>query len=398
MTLEVAARAAGPIPLDLSLRLEAGEMLALVGPSGSGKTTVLRTIAGLWRPSVARVAVGGQVWLDTAAGVDLAPHRRRVGVVFQAYGLFPHLTAAGNVAAAMTDLPGVRRRAEAGRLLDLVHLGGLGGRHPADLSGGQQQRVALARALARRPEVLMLDEPFSAVDRATRAALHAEIHALRAHLAMPVILVTHDMAEAEHLADRIAVIEAGRLVAEGSVAAVMSDPAALRVMGLREAGATITARIAAQEGDGLTRLDSAAGPLWLPRIDGPAGAAVGLRILAHEVILSRARPEGLSALNVLAARVVAIIPGEGPGAVVRLALGAGERGAQAGGPEVGGAGEEILARVTRRSVAALGLAPGVACHAIVKSMSVGRDRIDMVTGNAGAAGAADRQEGDRDDR
>lgn len=359
MTLNVMARAAGPIPLDVAFRVAPGELLALVGPSGSGKTTLLRTIAGLWRPEQARVAVDGAVWLDTETGVELAPHRRRVGMVFQSYALFPHMTAAQNVAAAIDHLPRADRRTEAVRLLNLVNLHDLWDRKPAQLSGGQQQRVALARALARRPAALLLDEPFSAVDRATRERLHGEILGLRRHLSMPVILVTHDMNEAQLLADRMLVIQDGSAVAEGATADVMSDPDALRAMGIREVAAMLPAQLAAQEEDGMTRLETAAGPIWLPRVDGPIGATVRVRILAHEVILSRARPEGLSAQNILAGTVTRIVPGAGPGVMVHVAVG----------------NHEILARITRRAADQTGLAPGQAVHAILKSMSVARGHV-----------------------
>jgi molybdate transport system ATP-binding protein len=361
MTLEVMAHATAPIPLDVSFQVAPGQLLALVGHSGSGKSTILRTIAGLWRPETARVAVGGTVWLDTATGIALPAYRRRVGIVFQSYALFPHMTAEGNLIAAMDHLPAAERRTEARRLLSLVHLDGLAERRPAELSGGQQQRVAVARALARRPATLLLDEPFSAVDRATRETLYREIAELRHLLDMPVVLVTHDVEEARLLADRMLVIEKGATVALGTTAEVMFDTAALRAMGLREAGAAILARIAAQEADGLTRLDTAAGPILLPRIDGAAGTAVRVQVMAHEVILSRQRPTGLSALNVLPATVVAVKPGEGPGVLVQLRLGSGD--------------ELILARVTRRSAEALSLAPGIACHAILKSMAVARDHV-----------------------
>jgi len=361
MALEVMARAEAPIPLDVSFRVQPGELMALVGHSGSGKSTLLRTIAGLWQPTEARVAVGGAVWLDTACGFALPPHRRRVGIVFQSYALFPHMTAAGNVMSALGHLPKGRRHAEAQRLLELVNLSGLESRRPAELSGGQQQRVALARALARNPDALLLDEPFSAVDRATRERLYREIRELRGVLNMPVVLVTHDMHEAELLADRMVVIEAGRVLKSGTTAEVMFDPAALRGMGLREAGAAVGATIAVQEADGLTRLDTGAGPLWLPRVEGSPGTAVRVRIMAHEVILSLEPPKGLSALNILPATVIAVTEGDGPGAFVRLRL----------GPDT------ILARVTRRSVQAMALTPGANCFAILKSMSVARDHIDV---------------------
>lgn len=355
MTLAVALQADAPIPLDLAFSVAPGELLALVGHSGSGKTTILRTIAGLWRPTSGRVAVDGETWLDTAAGLALPAHRRHVGVVFQNYALFPHMTAAANVAAAM-DTPD---RAEAARLLDLVNLHGLSDRKPAQLSGGQQQRVALARALARKPAALLLDEPFSAVDRATRERLHAEVLALRAHLKMPVVLVTHDMNEAQLLADRMVVIDRGRLVREGTTAAVMADPDALRALGLREVAALLPAIVAGAEEDGLTRLDTATGPLFLPGIDSPPGTRLRVRIMAHEVILSRDRPIGLSAQNILPCTVTAVRPGDGPGVMLHLAVGP----------------DEILARITRRAAAQLALQPGDAAHAVLKSMSVARDHI-----------------------
>lgn len=228
-TLEVMIRQDGPIPLDVSLTCATGEMLALVGPSGSGKTTTLRTIAGLYRPASGRVRAGATVWFDSAAGINLPPHQRRVGLVFQQHALFPHMTAAGNVMAAMGHRPKAERRAEALRFLELVHLHGLDGRYPAELSGGQQQRVALARALAREPDILLLDEPFSSVDRRVRRALHAQLRALRAAIAVPILLVTHDLDEAAGLADTMAVIDRGAIIQTGPPAEVLRHPASARV-------------------------------------------------------------------------------------------------------------------------------------------------------------------------
>jgi molybdate transport system ATP-binding protein len=355
MTLSVRLRAEGPIPLDVAFDVAPGELLALVGHSGSGKSTILRSIAGLWTPTEARVSAGGVVWVETAAGVNLPAHRRHLGIVFQSYALFPHMTAAQNVMAAM-ERPD---RGEAAKLLDLVNLEGLASRKPAELSGGQQQRVALARALARRPAVLLLDEPFSAVDRATRERLHAEIIALRGHLNMPVVLVTHDMNEAQLLADRMLVIDRGRVVREGTTAEVMADAGALRAMGIREVAALLPAVIVGAEEDGLTRLDTATGPIFLPGVRGTPGTRLRVRIMAHEVILARGRPEGLSAQNILPAVVTAIQQGEGPAVTVHLAMGE----------------TEILARITRRAAASMGLVPGERVHAVLKAMSVARDHI-----------------------
>ena len=163
-----------PVPLKLELFCPAGEVLALVGPSGSGKSTVLRTIAGLLRTAHGRVQCGGEVWLDSLQRLSLAPQHRRVGMVFQQYALFPHMSALANIAEAVPRQHADRlQRATA--LLARVNLKGLETRKPHELSGGQQQRVAVARALAREPAVLLLDEPFSAVDEQTRRHLHAEL-------------------------------------------------------------------------------------------------------------------------------------------------------------------------------------------------------------------------------
>jgi molybdate transport system ATP-binding protein len=228
--LVVSLRQAGPIPLQADFHCGAGELLALVGPSGSGKTTILRAIAGLYRAREGFVGCGGHTWFDTKAGIDLAAHERRVGLVFQAYALFPHLSALGNIAVALGHRPRSERPGRARELLALVRLTGLENRKPAELSGGQQQRVALARALARDPSALLLDEPFSAVDRRTRRRLHSELADLRKAIRVPIILVTHDLDEAGALADRLAVLDRGELLQTGRPAEVAAAPASLRVL------------------------------------------------------------------------------------------------------------------------------------------------------------------------
>jgi molybdate transport system ATP-binding protein len=227
--LYVRLRQLGPIPLDVDLSCRDGELLALVGPSGAGKSTVLRAIAGLYRPQAGRIVCAGEVWFDTAAGIDLPPHRRRAGMVFQSYALFPHMTALGNVRAALAHRPRAERTKQARDLLALVHLDRLEHRYPANLSGGQQQRVAVARALAREPAVLLLDEPFSAVDRRTRRKLHAELAEMRQAVRIPIILVTHDLDEAAKLADRICVLDRGETLQTGCPAEVLAKPAGPRV-------------------------------------------------------------------------------------------------------------------------------------------------------------------------
>jgi molybdate transport system ATP-binding protein len=197
--------------LEVSLAIAPGERLAVVGRSGAGKSSVLRIAAGLLSPPSGRVSLGEETWLDTAAGFDLPAERRRCGLLFQDYALFPCMKAWRNVAYALPAPAGERRR----RALELLERFGIGSRlaeaMPADLSGGERQRVALARTLAAEPRVLLLDEPLSALDPATRSRARRELDTLLAALEIPVAIVTHSPEEAERLADRTAVIERGRI-------------------------------------------------------------------------------------------------------------------------------------------------------------------------------------------
>lgn len=230
--LSLSFRLGGPAQVAADLDLAPGEILALTGPSGAGKTTLLRVIAGLVRPGEGRIACAGEVWLDTAAGIFVPPFRRRTGLVFQAYALLPHLTALQNLLMAMGDLPRDQRREDALRLMAALDLSGLEDRKPANLSGGQQQRVAMARALARRPSVLLLDEPLSAVDRRSRRRVREQLSALRAARGPPILLVTHDLEEAAGLADRLAVMDAGRILLCGRPAEVLADSRVAEVLDL----------------------------------------------------------------------------------------------------------------------------------------------------------------------
>ena len=227
--LTVRLRQTHPVALDVAFECGAGELLALVGPSGSGKTTVLRCIAGLATPSEGEVTCNGETWLDVRAGTAATPQQRRVGLVFQHYALFPHLDAIANVASAMSHQPRAERAALARSLLARVNMDGLEARRPSELSGGQRQRVALARALARDPRALLLDEPFSAVDQLTRRRLRLELAQLRRQIRIPMVLVTHDLDEAQLLGDRISVLHHGRTLQTGEVREVLHQPASALV-------------------------------------------------------------------------------------------------------------------------------------------------------------------------
>ena len=252
------AELAGPIgvlALDVRLSVGPGETLALAGPSGAGKTSVLRAIAGLLRPEHGRVTCDGTRWLDTEVRVDLPPERRGCGYLFQEYALFPHLSAWRNVAYG---LPRERRRERAHELLERFGLGDRADARPRDLSGGERQRVALARALAREPRALLLDEPLSALDTRTRGRASRELSSALREAAVPALLVTHDFGEAALLGDRVAVLDAGRIVQEGSARELTAAPASAFVADLT--GAVVLTGEARPGPDGLTlvRLDGGA--------------------------------------------------------------------------------------------------------------------------------------------
>jgi molybdate transport system ATP-binding protein len=254
-----------PMRLSAAFDCAPGEVVALVGPSGSGKTSVLRAIAGLLRSPGLRgcVTVGDRTWFDSGKAIDLSPQERHAGLVFQHYALFPHLSAMENAAIGTHT---AAARAPLRELFDRLGLGGLEQRRPAELSGGQQQRVALARALARAPEVLLLDEPFSAVDAPARQALYREIATLRQSLATPIVLVTHDLGEARRLADRVVILDAGETLQTGTPARVFASPRNARVAELVGIQNHFVGRFHKQE------------PGWA-RLDWGGRGAVGLRVV-----------------------------------------------------------------------------------------------------------------------
>ena len=354
--LSVALRQAGPIRLDVEFACQPGDVLAIFGPSGSGKTTILRSIAGLYQPSHASIRSGAESWTDTESGLFVPPHRRAVGFVFQEYALFPHLTALSNVMTALGHRPHAERRRRAHELLRLVHLTGHSAKRPRALSGGERQRVALARALAREPAVLLLDEPFAAVDRSVRRRLQTEIDLLRRTLDMPLIIVTHDFEDVVRLATHVLLLERGEAVACGPMTTVMSRP---DLSWLRDAvglGSVFDATVKRVHADrGLVELAFDGGTLLAPVRDIPANAPVRVRIPARDVVLATSAPAGLSLHNVLAG-VVSAVHADAAFApvVVQLTVG----------------GVMLLAEVTRDAVARLGIDVGQRLHALIKSVSI----------------------------
>jgi molybdate transport system ATP-binding protein len=293
----------GALELDVALEVGAGECLALAGPSGAGKTSVLRIAAGLVRPERGLVEANGEVWLDTERGVDVPPERRRCGYVFQEYALFPHLNAWQNVAYPLRGMARAQRRERALELLERFGLGELAEARPHTLSGGERQRVAVARALARKPEVLLLDEPLSALDARTRASASRELASVLRDVEVPALLVTHDFAEAAQLGDRVGIVDAGRIVQEGTPSELAAAPRSAFVADFT--GAVVLTGTARPGSAGLTSVDLDGGGT-ISTTD-PGHGRVAVSVYPWEIAIEPVdeEPHG-SAQNRVAAQVLSI--------------------------------------------------------------------------------------------
>ncbi len=281
--------------LELALSIGA-ETVALVGPSGAGKSSVLRAVAGLLRPERGFVSFGRHTWLDRKRGIDLPPERRRVGLVFQEYALFPHLDVRGNITF------GARNRGAVPALLERLRIADLADARVTELSGGERQRVALARALAREPDVLLLDEPLSALDAHTRRAVRAELYEFLAELRMPTLLVTHDFEDAATLADRVGVLVDGRLLQLGPPQELVGSPSDAFVASFT--GANVLRGVASPGRDGLTQVAlEGGGTVWTTE---QGLGRVAVAVYPWEVSLSRAVPND-SAVNHVRAPVASIV-------------------------------------------------------------------------------------------
>jgi molybdate transport system ATP-binding protein len=336
----------GTLDLEVAVAVELGECLALAGPSGAGKTSALRVAAGLLEPRRGLVQAGEETWLDTERGINVPADRRRCGYVFQEYALFPHLSAWQNVAYGLPRRPRRERKEQALVLLERFGLGGKAEARPRNLSGGERQRVAVARALAREPDVLLLDEPLSALDARTRAGAARELALVLRETAAPTLLVTHDFAEAAQLGDRVGIIDSGRVVQEGTPTELAASPRSAFVADFT--GAVVLTGTARSGPDGLTHVELDGGGAVTSTDSGSGQVAVS--IYPWEIAIEPPGEEGHgSARNRVAAEVVSITT---VGNRVRLGL---------VGPQ------PLAAEITRASADQLDLKPGASVTASWKA-------------------------------
>ena len=332
------------------LPLDDGLVTVLFGPSGSGKTTVLRAIAGVDRPDRGTIRFDGEVWFDAEARTFVPPQKRRVGLLFQDYALFPHLSIAGNLAYGLGRLKRPEREARIHQTAERMRIADLLRRRPAELSGGQRQRVALARALAPKPRLLLLDEPLSALDAPTREELRGELRRTLEESGIPALVVTHDRIEALALGDRMVVIAGGRVRQVGAVPEVFSAPADAEVARAVGTENVLAVRLVSRSG-GLVKVR--AGGLELTAIDpGHLEDEAFACIRAEDIILEEAPGAPSSAQNLLLGAVATRFD---EGVLTRVGIDCGAR---------------LVVLVTGRSADALGLVPGKPIAARVKAPSV----------------------------
>ncbi|MCP8894763.1 molybdenum ABC transporter ATP-binding protein [Shinella daejeonensis] len=354
LVVEVRQRLGG-FTLDAAFTAESG-VTALFGRSGSGKTSLVRIVAGLARPDEGHVRLQGERLVDTKAGLFVPAHRRRFGYVFQEARLFPHLSVKQNLDYGRWFAPKGARAEQSGRIIDLLGIGGLLARAPANLSGGEKQRVAIGRALLSAPRLLLMDEPLAALDEERKGEILPYLERLRDEVGIPILYVSHSVAEVARIADRVVLMNAGRVETIGAASQVLAGPGLHSAAERREAGSVLSGRVEARgEAHGLAHVRLAGGALLLVPASGlSVGESVRLRIPARDVMLALTRPEGISALNVIEGIVDKVErDGEGMASV-----------------GISCHGDLVHARITAFSVERLGLRPGLPLHVIVKTVAL----------------------------
>jgi len=341
--------------LDVAFSGGAG-VTALFGPSGCGKTTVIRLVAGLERPESGRIVLGERVLTDTATRTFVAPHRRRIGMVFQDAQLFPHLDVAANLGYGRFFTPHGLRRIALDAVVEVLGIGHLLRRRPATLSGGERQRVAIGRALLTSPDLLLMDEPLAALDEERKLEILPFIERLRDEFAIPIVYVSHSVEEVARLAATVVRLDHGRVARIGRPAEVLAPTALARTAERFEAISVLTGTVVrVDSGYGLSIVDHPAGRIVVPGLLPHIGEEVRVAIRATEVTLSLGRTHQVSVRTALAGRVVAVATDQGPFALVTVELVGGER---------------LSAYATRLAVDDLGLDVGDEVMALIKSVSI----------------------------
>lgn len=355
MTLTVAIRhRLGSFSLDATFVAEGG-VTALFGRSGSGKTSLIRSIAGLIRPDHGRIVLDGLTLTDTDSNIFVRRHHRRFGYVFQEARLFPHLSVRQNLGYGRWFAPKSERGDDFDTIVEMLGIGPLLDRQPGKLSGGEKQRVAIGRALISSPRLLLMDEPLAALDEERKAEILPYLERLRDETRIPIVYVSHSIAEVARLASRVVMLRDGRIEAVGSAVEVLSQPSAFGGAGRREAGALIEGRIeSVSEPHRLSTIGLKTGHLQVPGIGLPVGRTVRIHVPARDVMLATIKPEGLSALNIL------------PGTITQI-------GTIADGMleiQVDCGGDAILSRITQLSSERLGLTIGTTVYAVIKTVAL----------------------------
>lgn len=326
---------------------------ALFGRSGSGKTSLINIIAGLMRPGGGRLSFNGDVLFDDDKRVFVPAHKRRFGYVFQEARLFPHLSVRRNLGYGRWFARHRQGAADFNRIVDLLGVGALLDRAPANLSGGEKQRIAIGRALLSNPRLLLMDEPMAALDEERKAEILPYLERLRDEADIPIIYVSHSVAEVARLATKVIILENGRISASGDAATILSQPSS--TIDRREARAVIDGTVETTDMEHqITVIRSGNVEIRVPQLNAPIGKHVRLQIAARDVMLATSRPEGLSALNILQAMIIEI--GEPAQGMVDVRLDCD--------------GVTIISAVTVLSRDMLGLNPGKPVYAIIKSVAL----------------------------
>jgi molybdate transport system ATP-binding protein len=339
--------------LKVELEFPASGITAVFGPSGSGKTALLRCIAGLERPPQASVRFNDEVWQDDAH--FLPTHRRRLGYVFQEASLFPHLSVRRNLEYGLRRVPRLQRLVKLDDAVALLGLGSLLDRDPHQLSGGQRQRVAIARALLASPQLLLMDEPLSNLDVASRNEVLPDLERLHDQLAIPIVYVSHEVNEVMRIADHLALLDAGRLVAFGPIHELLTRPD-LPLAHLDQAGSVLEGVIAQHDPQfHLSYVDVPGGRLAISLKSAPIGRRVRVLVEARDVSLALFAPQQTSITNILPGRVLDVSEDRDPAQqLIRVDVG----------------GKPLLARITTRSVQQLRIAAGTSLYAQIKSVAL----------------------------